>query len=218
MNMFFKKCAGAVVVVALFAVMSAEAFTLIVAPARYSVIQVAQDVLQRAPAVLVSYQGDAASSEPLLHAWNGREWVQMSMKDYREVSFLQRTPDQVVLIGGPDVLPQSLVDASSWASRVERVSDLTTGALVNEFGRVLNWRDSEWQWFAKRYNLTLTDEAAPRRHTSWYDQPGPLPDRPDLRPSSAKAPAVTSPVPVVDVPAAEPSPVFVNDVPGDDIP
>ncbi|MBW7908666.1 MAG: hypothetical protein H3C50_07075 [Kiritimatiellae bacterium] len=204
MNMFLRKCGGMLIAAVVLSAVSAEAFTLIVAPARYSVMQVAQDVLQRTPSVLVSYQGDAATAEPLLHAWNGREWVPMSMKDYREVSFLQRTPDEVVLIGGQDVLPQALVDASSWAPRVERVSDLTTGALVNEFGRIMKWRDSEWRWFAKRYNLALTDEAEPRRRSSWYDQPGPLPDRPDLRPPSARA---------VEAPAVE-----VKDVPSEDLP
>ncbi len=184
----------------------APAFTLIVAPARYSVIQVAKDVLDRSPAVLVSYQGDAGAAEPVLHAWNGTEWVPVSLKDYREVNFLQRVPECAVLIGNNDVLPQALVEASSWSPRIERISELTSGALINDFGRILNWRPADWKWFAQRYNLKLTDEAEPRRRSSWFDQPGPLPDRPSLlshpapRPS-APEPAVQNLAPLIAEPA-----------------
>lgn len=181
-------------------VTASPAFTLIIAPARYSVIQVAQDILQRSDAVLVSYQGEPGKGDPVLHAWNGNEWVPVSMKDFREVNFLQRVPDRTILIGGPDVLPEVLVEASSWSPRVDRISDLKTSSIINEFGRILQWRSAEWKWFAQRYNLQLTDEAEPRRHSSWYDQPGPLPDRPRLLPTARPAPSSDAePVPVVTV-------------------
>lgn len=200
MNTFSRRVGGLLVVSLFLFTVSASAFTLIVAPARYSVIQFAQDVLKRNAAVLVSYQGEASSAEPRLHAWNGSEWVPVSMKDYREVSFLQRVPDQTILIGGRDILPQALVDASSWSPRVERVSDLNTSGLVNEFGRILNWRASEWQWFAKRYNLSIEDEAAARRSSSWYDQAGPLPDRPRPLGSLLESTPDSAPVEVDSVP------------------
>ncbi|MCZ7592775.1 MAG: hypothetical protein M5U15_11800 [Kiritimatiellae bacterium] len=199
MNKLFQRVGGLLVAALFLFSVTAQAFTLIVAPARYSVIQFAQDVLQRTPSVLVSYQGEATSEEPTLHAWNGSEWVPVSMKDYREVSFLQRVPDRTILIGGRDILPQSLVDASSWSPRVERITDLNTSGLVNEFGRILNWRTSEWQWFAKRYNLSLEDEAAARRSSSWYDQAGPLPDRPRPLGTLLESGSEPEPAPVTDV-------------------
>ena len=190
----FAKAVLSALTIWLSAAITAPAFTLIVAPARYSVVQVAQDVLARTPAVLLSYQGDAGTAEPTLHAWNGTDWVAVSMKDYREVNFLQRVPDRTILIGNNEVLPQVLLEASSWSPKIERISDLTSGGLVNDFGRILKWRPEEWRWFAKRYNLTLTDESVPRRHSSWYDQPGPLPDRPSLLPRSQARPAAPAPV------------------------
>lgn len=191
---------AAVVAIALVAAAPAHAFTLVVAPARYSVLQFAFDLLQRTPAVLVSYQG-VPSGDPRLHVWNGNEWVPLSLKDYREVNFLEQLPSQTVLIGNDEVLPAALVDASAWAPKISRAYDLTTGALVNDFGRALAWRESEWKWFAKRYNLQLSDEAAPRRASSWYDQPGPLPDRPKFfqnvgRPGPHSKPAAVSLPPV----------------------
>jgi hypothetical protein len=192
----------------------ADAYTLIVAPARYSVLQVAFDVLQRTPSVLVSYQGEGSTAEPVLHAWNGGEWVFVSLKDYREVNFLQQVPDRTILIGSDEVLPAVLVEASSWSSDIVRARDLNTSALVNEIGGALKWKAADWRWFAARYNLTLEDEAAPRRKSSWYDQAGPLPNRP--HPLSAVTEHNTSdlrPVPVLTVsPAEEAAPVDVAPV------
>ena len=66
--------------------------TMLVVPARYSVMQVAFDIVKQYPVVLVSYQGDATSETPRLHAWNGRDWIPVSVQDYREASFLQIRP------------------------------------------------------------------------------------------------------------------------------
>lgn len=182
---------------------ASDAYTLIVAPARYSVMQVAFDLLNRTPSVLVSYQGEDTTAEPVLHAWNGSEWVFLSMKDYREVNFLQRQPDLAVIIGDDALVPTSLIEATSWAPQVARVRDLKTSAIINEVGHLLGWRSSEWKWFAARYNLSLQDEAEPRRQSSWYDQTGPLPGRP--RPlaelserKQPSAPGEPAPVPVLE--------------------
>lgn len=193
---------------------SSPAYTLIVSPARYSVLQFAFDVLSKTPSVLVSYQGEGAASTPVLHAWNGSEWVLVSMKDYREGNFLQRTPDRVILIGDDTILPASIVESSAWVSDVVRVRELTSSSLVNEFGHILKWSDSEWAWFSKRYNLTLRDESEARRKSSWYDRQGPLPDRPRILERVTQGPA-REPAPVPVVPSAEKSaqPVDLIDVP-----
>lgn len=178
---------------------SSPAFTLMVAPARYSVLQVAFDILARSPSVLVSYQVNPASQETVLHAWNGSEWVLLTDKDYREGNFLQKVPDRVVLIGDDGLLPAGVLESSTWVSDVVRIRDLNTRSLVNEFGHLLKWRPAEWQWFAKRYNLELRDESEARRNSSWYDQPGPLPNRPHIIERITEGPGRDlTPVPVVE--------------------
>lgn len=184
------------------AALACPAFTLIVAPARYSVLQVAFDVLARSPAVLVSYQNGGASGEPALYVWSGTDWSPLSLSNYREGNFLQQVPDQAVLLGDEATLPASLAEASSWMSNVVRVRDLTTGVIVNEFGHILKWGTSEWNWFARRYNLDLRDESEARRKSSWYDQPGPLPDRPHPLHPSASGRREARPVPVVTHPGS----------------
>lgn len=152
-------------------------YTLIVAPARYAVMQVASDIVQRHPAMLVSYQNDSASAEPLLHAWDTtrQEWSHITLQEFREVSFLEKMPARTVLLGDDNVLPASLKDAAGWSPELVRVHSLNAAALVNEFGRMMKWPASEWKWFAARYNLTLNDESEALRKSSWYDQKGPKP-------------------------------------------
>ncbi|MFH0909372.1 MAG: hypothetical protein V1929_11465 [bacterium] len=151
-----------------------QGYALIVVPARYSVMQVAFDIVNRHSAVLVSYQGEAVTADPLLHAWNGQEWIRITLSDYRDVNFLQQTPNRTVLVGDDQTLPASLSEASSWSPQVVCFTDLDTAALVNEFGKLFSFTEQDWKWFAARYNLDLQDENAPLRSRSWYDQPGPL--------------------------------------------
>ncbi len=146
-------------------------YDLIVAPARFSVIQVLFDVAANRPSVLVSYQGEATTAEPLLHVWNGTAWDPITLHDLREISFVQKTPTRAVLIGGDDLLPASVRESVAWMPEVVFVRELANASLLNDFGRIQGWSKREWNWFATRYNLNLEDEAAPMRARSWYDQP-----------------------------------------------
>jgi hypothetical protein len=150
-------------------------YSLIVAPARYSVMQVLFDVIEQRPSVLVSYQGEASTANPALHVWNGATWNPIGVHDLQELSFLQRTPTRAVMVGDDSLLPVSVRDSLAWLPEVIYIRDLQTSALLNDFGRVFNWSSREWRWFAKRYNLELEDEAEPARRTSWYEQRGPRP-------------------------------------------
>ncbi len=147
--------------------------TMLVVPARYSVMQVAFDISQRYPAVvLVSYQGDAQSSAPLLHAWNGKEWIKISVDDYADAKFLQVTPGETLLVGDETLLPPVLASSIvGWCPKVTTLPSIDTATLVNAFAQEFNFSRHDWKWFAKRYNLSLNDENASRRKSSWYDRP-----------------------------------------------
>lgn len=145
--------------------------TLLVVPSRYSILQVAFDLSRRFPAVLVSYQGSADTERPVLHAWNGEQWVYVSMKDFREGNFVQVTPDRAVLIGDEATLPTALTDALSWCPTLLNVRDMNTADLLNSAGRLFQFNREDWAWFAGRYRLNLQDLNADARTQSWYDQP-----------------------------------------------
>ena len=146
--------------------------TLLVIPARYSVMQVAFDLARKYAVVLVSYQGDASSEVPLLHAWNGKEWIKISADDYAHASFLQATPGEALLIGDEKLLPPVLVSSiAGWCSKVTIIPSIDTAVLVNSFAREFSFQPDEWEWFARRYHLALHDENVSRRNVSWYDRP-----------------------------------------------
>ena len=151
---------------------------LLVAPARYNVMQVAFDVARRYSTVLVSYQG--ADPDPKLHVWNGYEWLALPAEDYRSGAFLQAWPGRTILLGGDGLLPESLKDVSAWCGEVKQIEGLETVDLVNAVGTYLPFTPADWRWFAGRYNLSLVDErktgGAPAKEESWYDQPGSVED------------------------------------------
>lgn len=174
----------------------ASAFSLIVAPARFSVLQVLFDVIDKRSAVLVSYQGEAGTENPALHVWSGAAWNPLSLHEFQELSFLQSTPDRVVMIGDDALLPYAVRDRLSWVPELVRVRDLSNASLINELGQVLTWSDYEWRWFAGRYKLDLEDTVADKRKQSWYDQPGPI-ARDDKSPITAgRDPRYIEPAPV----------------------
>ncbi|HBA83946.1 MAG TPA: hypothetical protein DCZ95_07635 [Verrucomicrobia bacterium] len=145
--------------------------TMLVVPARYSVLQVAFDIVRQYPVVLVSYQGEAASDNPRLHAWNGRDWIPVSVQDYREANFLQIRPTRTILVGDEKLLPPVMASISTWCPRIDAIPSIDTAGLVNRLGRILGFKQRDWEWYASRYNLKLKDLNEDRRKDSWYDHP-----------------------------------------------
>lgn len=151
---------------------------LLVVPSRYSVMQVAFDVARRYPTVLVSYQG--TMEEPVLHVWNGFEWLPLSRTDFQSGAFLQTYPGRTIFLGDDSLLPTSLRSIGAWSSQAVQIPHVETHELVNGIGRYLPFTPADWRWFAGRYNLTLTnlraEEAEAARRQSWYDQGAPVDD------------------------------------------
>lgn len=155
-----------------------EDAVLLVTPSRYSVMQVAFDVARRYPTVLVSYQG--APAEPVLHVWNGYEWMPLSLADYQSGAFLQSHPGRTVFLGDDALLPPGLRSIGAWCAASTQVPNLDTYELVNGIGRYLPFTPADWRWFAGRYNLTLTnmkaEEAEAAKRETWYDGKGAVKD------------------------------------------
>ena len=151
---------------------------LLVTPARYSVMQVAFDVARRYPTVLVSYQGSAQA--PVLHVWNGYEWMPLPLADYQSGAFLQSYPARTIFLGDDALLPSSLRSIGAWCTQSTQIPNLETHEMVNGIGRYLPFTPADWRWFAGRYNLTLTnlkaEEAEAARNESWYDEEAPVKD------------------------------------------
>lgn len=147
--------------------------TLLVVPARYDVIQVSFDIAQRVPVVVLAYQGDSTTENPVLHAWNGTEWVYISLEDFRNGQFLAVTPERTIFVGGSDLLPQTLlVAAGGWCPKVLTVPHIARADMINALGQLLEFSRADWEWIAGRYRMTLRDLNQERRRESWFDQRG----------------------------------------------
>ena len=171
-------CAMALGSLAAPAAVAQDDAVLLVVPSRYSVMQVAFDVARRYPTVLVSYQG--SMEKPVLHVWNGFEWMPLSLTDYQSGAFLQAHPGRTAFLGDDSLLPTELRSIGTWCNQVIQLPDLETHELVNGIGRYLPFTPADWRWFAGRYNLTLTNlkaqEAEAARSESWYTSAGPVAD------------------------------------------
>jgi len=196
------------------AVESAEAQSdavLLVVPSRYSVMQVAFDVARRYPTVLVSYQGTAEA--PVLHVWNGYEWMPLALTDYQSGAFLQTYPGRTIFLGDDSLLPAAVHSVEGWCAETTQLPDLETAELVNGIGRYLPFTPADWRWFAGRYNLELTnlkaEEAEAARQESWYKEEGPVEDRAPgffkyfTRSRRGTAPTEDAPIAPVEVDEAE---------------
>ncbi|HMP73694.1 MAG TPA: hypothetical protein PKE55_10570 [Kiritimatiellia bacterium] len=163
-------------------------YTLIVAPARYSVIQLMFDVIDQRPAVLVAYQMNPADpADVVLHTWNGREWLGLDPADFQSLRFVLSPPTRTVLIGSLALVPPSVGQAVESMPNPLVIRDVTNPGILNGLDRAFSWRRAEWRWFTARYNLDLEDEAAALRNESWFDQPGPIVRDPDLNPIQGAA-------------------------------
>jgi hypothetical protein len=151
--------------------------SLLVVPGRHiPVLKVGFDLLESRNTVLVAYQQSPQRSDPVLHVWNGNEWVPISMQGYESLSFLRVPPAEVVLVGTDEAIPRSLAVAS-WQDqhhfKVQHVSTHQTAGLLNELGRIFHFSRREWEWYAARYGLEISDANQAMRGKSFYDG-GPL--------------------------------------------
>lgn len=144
--------------------------TLLVVPARHSVLQIAFDLLPRRDVVLVSYSPAATGQTPLIHVWNGRSWLRISPADYAAGRFVRNLPARAILVGGVSYIPPELDAVTRWCPDVRRIPGMQTTELLNAFGRSFRFSPMEWKWFARRYNRSL-DDLNSEKQKSWYGRP-----------------------------------------------
>jgi hypothetical protein len=159
-------------------VRDSEEQTVIVLPARYTIVKLGFDVARIRAVTLVSYEGDASSRSPVLHVWNSGmdEWVSTTIEAYSSTAAFDREPARAVLLGSGADLPTVLVTGSSWSTEVVQIPALSIVELVNGLDDVFDFSPREWRFLARRYKLTLTDLNAERRHYGRYGRPGSRPE------------------------------------------
>lgn len=147
--------------------------TLLLAPARPRVVQLAFDMAALRPKEMeiVAWHGAAKTAEPVLHAWFGSDWQYLRLSDFAGKTFTDARIRKVIVIGDDEIVPGALLDNMPWCADVERLKTLDVAELINGLDRILKFREGEWKWLADRYGLTLADLNAEKRNRNPYDIP-----------------------------------------------
>jgi hypothetical protein len=181
--------------------------TLLVIPARYSVVQFAADITRLRPADMVAYDTRGEQGEVVVHFWepSQQSWVLGSLDELRLGARFDAMPSRVVLIGGErDVPPAVLSAVSGLGTTPARVLSLRVVDMVNALNDTLKFTAGEWRWLAKRHQLETVDLNAERRRYGRYGSPGvnktsPDAGKEDLSAAPVPVPALT-PTPAVEAP------------------
>lgn len=137
--------------------------TLIVMPARTRIVQLAFQVAHIKNVGLVAYNNSRTLAAPLVHVWNGREWIQIGMDEYTSGSFMPSKIANVFILGDSAGLPAAMTVDPTWAGTVHKTADLGTASLLNRLNEVLKFSSLQWRWLADQNGLTLHDSSAERR-------------------------------------------------------
>ncbi|MEI6788056.1 MAG: hypothetical protein WCL49_06210 [bacterium] len=189
--------------------------SIIVMPARKRVVQLAFQMARCKKIGLVTYNTSPTLSEPLIHVWNGQEWLQITLQDYTQGSFMSGDPKHVFLLGDSTTIPLRMMDEVSWYKDLHRLTTLDTTALINEIGTALKFSSHQWKFLANENGLKIEDRNAERRRFGRWGSPGKevdlkpvkletieMPPAPIIEPVAEKsAPVVEKPAPVVEKPA-----------------
>lgn len=147
--------------------------TLLVIPARHTIVKLSFDIAMLRTVSLVTYSGDV-TAEPLIHIWrsDAQEWVETSIEEYRSAGIFKVAPRRIILIGSDKDLPSALIRASTWCSDVKRIPTLDIVTIANSLHESLKFAPREWKWLSKRYDLKIEDLNAERRRYGKYGKPG----------------------------------------------
>lgn len=189
---------------------SATPESIIVMPARVRVVQLAFQISRCKEVGLVTYNNNPSLREPLIHVWNGQEWIQISMQDYVQGSFMSGDPKHVFLLGDSTTLPLRMMDDVSWYKNLHRLTTLDITTLINEFGTALKFSSRQWKWLAEQNGLKIQDQNAERRRYGRWGAPG---REKDLDPNKLEATKLPPAAIIVDPPPAKVTPPAVVEKP-----
>jgi len=191
--------------------------SIIVMPARKRVVQLAFQMSRCKDIGMVTYNTNPTLREPLIHVWNGQEWIQITMQDFVQGSFMSGDPKHVFLLGDSNITPLRMLDDVSWYKDLHRLTTLDTTTLINEIGKALKFSSRQWKWLAEENGLKIQDQNADRRRYGRWGAPG---KEKDLNPTKLEsielppASIITEPkAEKTDMPPAKPAAPEKADVP-----
>lgn len=154
--------------------------SIIVMPARKRVVQLAFQMSRCKDIGMVTYNTSPALATPLIHVWTGSEWVQITVDEFVQGTFMTGEPKHVFLLGDSTMMPAQMIDAPTWCKDTHKITSLETAALINQIGKVLKFSPRQWTWLAQENGLSVKDQNAERRRYGRWGAPG---KEQDLKPT-----------------------------------
>jgi hypothetical protein len=180
--------------------LAADVPTVLVIPAKPSVVAFCTDVAMMRNVDVVSYEMTKkttnAPSVLVLNLWNGKgaDWTKIGLEEYKAGSIFKEMPKRVIFVGDN----QEVKTASSAMGDLSAIPNLDTMGLANGLNDIFKFTSSQWKYLSKHYELKLKDLNWERRRYGKYGPPGSKLSAP--MPQEAKS---------LELPPVEPEPAKV---------
>lgn len=145
--------------------------TMLVLPREAIPIQIAQDISRRYPVMIVSYQLTQGALK--IHAWNGDEWVAVSVEDYASGTFFAIRPKRAIVVENEKIsAPSAVIPNSTWCESATRIASTDPRTLIHLLGLSFDFPFRYWTQFAERYGFALEQINPTLQNVHWWNLRG----------------------------------------------
>ena len=189
--------------------------TMLVVPRDAKTIQIAQDIAEHYPVLIVCYQ--QTHNLPKLHAWNGDGWVDISVEDYETGVFFENPPQHAIIIE-PENTPAAevLVPDGTWCKSGNRLTTTDPRTMIHLLGLYFDFQHRQWKQLAQAHGLSVADINPGLLNIYWWQYPEKRPTLDpeddmdhwlflDITPPPPVEPVVTEEEPIAIAPAEIPA-------------
>jgi|GEM_PF-1572572 len=145
---------------------------LMVIPARYTMVQFANDVASLRETYIVSFEKSKDGSLQL-YVWDrtANDWIKTDLDTYSGGGLFAVQPVEAFVIGADSDVPPALVSGTSFCE-MKRINSLNIVPIANTLNESLEFQSNEWRWLAGRHKLQIVDLNEDRRRYGRYGKPG----------------------------------------------
>lgn len=148
-----------------------DEITMLVVPREVLPVQITQDISRRYPVMIVSYQLQRGVLK--LHAWNGDNWVGVSVEDYTNGTFFAIRPKHAIIVEDAKFhAPEVLVPSSTWCESANRLTSTDPRAMIHLLGVYFDFPFRHWDQFAKRYGYSIEQINPTLKNVHWWNLRG----------------------------------------------
>ena len=144
--------------------------TMLVVPRDAKTIQIAQNIAQLNPVLLVSYQ--QTHNLLKLYAWDGELWIDISAEDYVTGAFFETPPIHTIIIE-PENRPTTdiLIPDGLWCESGNRLTTTDPRTMIHLLGLYFDFPRRHWKKLARSHGLSVADVNPSLANIYWWQYP-----------------------------------------------